>query len=257
MSVTEPAAAFDILAVEPADVARQLALVDMALFVRIEPSELMDPANWTDAKKAPQCAPNVRAFVARFNALTGWVGSETLQRADPKERAKVLQQFLAVGRACLAMNNFHGALAIGTALRMPAITRLHATNELLFKRIASRKDKQSYQELTALADSTSNWKNLRAALDAVVMPGIPHLGMFLADIFFLNEGNPDTMTAEDGTVLINLAKKKLLATSIQKLMSFQHQQYKFEANPALAAYLKNPPTRDTEELFEMAKALEP
>ena len=249
-----------LLDVPPTDLARQIALIDMAVFARIESTELLSPSNWTktdDAAATP--AVNVAAMTARFNRISDWVQCEVLKRDDCKERAKAIAHVLKVARECMAINDFNAAVAIGVALHTPSIDRLHQTADYLQKKVLSKKDKSFVQDLDALTNSSGNWKNLRATTDSAVLPGVPHLGMFLSDLFFIAEGNTDYV-AVDGAHdkgLVNFAKKRMTASVIQRVQTFQRVPYRFEADYALQAWLESPLTIDPASFFERSKKLEP
>ena len=248
-----------LLDVPPADLARQIALVDMAVFARIESTELLSPSNWTKTDDAAPPAVNVAAMTARFNRISDWVQCEVLKRDDCKERAKAIAHVLKVARESMAINDFNAAVAIGVALHTPSIDRLHQTADYLQKKVLSKKDKSFVQDLDALTNSSGNWKNLRATTDSAVLPGVPHLGMFLSDLFFIAEGNTDYV-AVDGAPdkgLVNFAKKRMTASVIQRIQTFQRVPYRFEADPALQAWLESPLAIEPASFFERSKKLEP
>jgi len=249
---------FDISSVSAQDIAQQLALTDMDRYAKISPIELLHPSNWSDPKKRDS-APNVREFVERFNALSSWVVTEVLQRSDPKDRAKLLVHFMNIAKCCLTLKNFHATLAITASLKSPAITRMRTTQDLFNKRIANKKDKQVYQELVNISECGGNFKSLRAVMENATPPFIPHLGIYLSDIFFIHEGNEDYVRPDDKNAppMINLAKEKLLAVTIQKALSAQHQQYKFEPDPHIMRYLNSLQVQKSDALFEKSKAVEP
>ena len=226
-----------------ADVARCMAEVDQELFRRITREELMCPQNWAAPEKAAQPAPNVAAMVQRFNLVADWVQSEVLARDDLRERARALQFFVRLAHECHALNNFHAATAITAALHTPALARLHQTLDYLHKKVLSKKERAWLQELSDLADAASNRRALRAAQDAAILPAVPHVGLYLSDLFFIDEGNADYVPAPDGskTELVNYAKKRLVAGVIQRILWFQSVVYPF-ASPSTGPTPPSPTT---------------
>lgn len=54
----------------------------------------------------------------------------------------------------------------------------------------SSKDKSRFEELLAMFSTTSNFKAIRNVLSKVKLPCIPHIGLFMTDLTFIEEGNP-------------------------------------------------------------------
>ncbi len=86
---------FTLLDLDPLETARQLTLIEMAIFIKIEPIELMKQ-EWSK-KNTASMAVNVRAMSAMANKITGWVSCTVLQEADVKRRANILKYFIKVG----------------------------------------------------------------------------------------------------------------------------------------------------------------
>ena len=220
-----------------ADVARGMTDVDQELFRRITREELMHPQNWSAPEKAALPAVNVMAMVQRFNLITDWVQSEVLTKEDLRERARAMHFFVRLAHECHALNNFHAATAITAALHTPAILRLHQTLDYLHKKVLSKKERTWFQELSDLADSACNRKALRTAQDAAILPAIPHIGLYLSDLFFIDEGNAEYVAApaDTKTELVNYAKKRLVAGVIQHILWFQSVAYPFASSASGAA----------------------
>jgi son of sevenless-like protein len=78
------------------------------------------------------------------------------------------------------------------------------------------KDKMKlFDELTDLLSPVGNYTNLRNHLHREISPPIiPYIGVYLTDLTFLEDGNPDM--AENGT-LINFDKRRRIATVINEI----------------------------------------
>ena len=74
---------------------------------------------------------------------------------------------------------------------------------------------ESFQELLS---PVSNYKALREAITNVpsTEASVPYLGIYLGDLTFIEEGNPDTMND-----LINFAKFRMIVNTITLM---QHRQ---------------------------------
>ena len=65
-----------------------------------------------------------------------------------------------------------------------------------------------------------SFRGLRNCLRSADPPCVPYLGMYLTDLTFIEDGNPDTV---DG--LINFVKRRLYANVIRDLQQFQFLEY--------------------------------
>jgi son of sevenless-like protein len=86
---------FNLLDLDPLEVARQLTLIEMAIFQKISPIELMKQ-EWS-RKKGQFVAVNVRAMTAMSTKITGWIISTILQESEAKKRYFNLKFFIKVG----------------------------------------------------------------------------------------------------------------------------------------------------------------
>lgn len=89
------------LSISPDDLARQLALVEHKLFVRIRARELTKQA-WTKNARNT-LSPNVVALTAWFNHVSRWISTEILLEKTPAGRAKVIEHFVRVGEVSQKM----------------------------------------------------------------------------------------------------------------------------------------------------------
>lgn len=75
----------------------------------------------------------------------------------------------------------------------------------------------------------SNFKILRERVSQSPPPKLPYIGTFLADLTFIEEGNPDYL--DDAKVIINFAKRKLLSARIVDVQTYQQQKYNLMVLP--------------------------
>jgi hypothetical protein len=104
---------FDVLLVEPEDLASQITIVDLPLFTAIQPEvrfvfvracrtcrmyvQELSSIGWCKRDKM-LTSPNVVAFSRRFNHLCLWCQREILSRVKVKVRAEVLSLFTRVAK---------------------------------------------------------------------------------------------------------------------------------------------------------------
>lgn len=248
------AAPLNFLDTNPEEVARQMCLLDAHAFSYIQVEELLDPKNWVskDGKDGPYPAVNVMAFIKRWNRITSLLLTETVDKEDYKERAKVLRHFINIARECIKARNYNAAVAIAFGFKSPAVSRMHQTLDYLSKKLLRKNEKLALEELERITDSSSNWKHLRQIMDEACPPAVPHIGIYLGDITFLSDGNPDMVGA-----MVNFSKKRKLSSIISKFTSYQKTPYSYQLNERIARWIEYAPLLSRDACFEKSKRLEP
>jgi len=152
------------------------------------------------------------------------------------------------------MNNFNGAIAISSGLNNSAIYRLKNTKEKASK---SNVMTSKYETLMSLMDTQHSYKNYRDALTNCSGPCIPHLGVFLQDLTFIEDGNEDII--EDN--LINFAKRRMIYKSILSIRQFQQSPYNLYSVECIQEYLnlhiENSSNIKEEEMYKISSKIEP
>jgi son of sevenless-like protein len=98
-----------------------------------------------------------------------------------------------------------------------------------------------------------NFTNLRLALKNSITPCIPHIGLFLSDLTFTEEGNKDYIDS-----MINFSKCRKLAERIAWIKQYQQVGYNFETIPAAMLYFeRNMEIRTEDEFWNMSLEVEP
>ncbi|KAL6047941.1 cell division cycle-related protein [Balamuthia mandrillaris] len=152
----------------PLEVARQMTLVDHAVFRCISPTELYKCA-WAKGDKTK--AANVQLLTERFNKVCSWVATEIISTANPKLRVEVLSRFIQVAMFLRSMNNFHGVMQIYASLNLGCVQRLKTTWKMLPQKYIA-----ALKEIEHMMDASGNYKNYRDRLAAVSPPLIPFQG---------------------------------------------------------------------------------
>jgi hypothetical protein len=244
------------------ELARQLTLSDFAKFRSIAPRECLNQ-NWSRAPAVRAVlAPNILALISQFNAVSLWVSSVIVAEKELKRRTRAMSKVLKLAEACRSLNNFHSCFAIYCGLSSNAIHRLKRTKAGLSSKAAAR--------LASFADlfrGDKNSRNFRRTLSQSLTPCIPHLGIFLSDLTFTEDGNPDyltgppTLSQPSGSQMINFQKRCKLAERIRFIKQYQQEGYNLQSAPVLQAYLAKALSSgnglDAEQLWKKSKEVEP
>lgn len=113
-------------------------------------------------------------------------------------------------------------------------------------------------------DPSKNFALYREALTSISGPCIPFLGVYLTDLTFIEDGNPDFMKRGidnhgEQNRLINYAKRMKTADVLLEIQKFQSIPYALTSVPELQEYLKfsldDAPMHT--DLYEVSLVLEP
>ncbi|KAL4749895.1 hypothetical protein BDW72DRAFT_122638 [Aspergillus terricola var. indicus] len=237
------------LKIDAREIARQLTLMESCIFGKLQPKELMHK-NW-QRRESQDMAPNVRALIQFFNQLSGWVGALVLAESDLKTRTQVIGHFINVANACHHLQNYSAVVSILSGLQSAPVYRLGRTWAMVTQR-----DCDTLEPLQALISSEQNHQTYRNVLRRAVPPCIPFLGLFLKDLVFIEDGNPELTPDER---LINFSKYSMLASTIDTVQRFQEAMYCLQPVPELQEYLATELQRsvDSERMWDRSCELEP
>lgn len=214
--------------IHPEEFARQMALVEHALFKAIPYKELL-----TNASAGKQ-NPNVSNMISYTNHLVNWIGTQIVKPDDIKIRAVALARFITIAKYCIiSCQNYNGAMEILSALRSAPVFRLKHTWNRLPDSIWD-----DYEWLENIFESDNNYAAYRAALTNAVPPCVPYLGRYLSEILFLNELHPDYLdgTASGPSPIINFAKMTYVADILLHLQRYQKSPFCLTGAPAIQKF---------------------
>lgn len=226
--------------------ARQLTTLEFALFEQLQPKELLGLA-WGKKDKEMR-APNVLALIHHFNAVSNWAATNVLNESELEKRVEAWTHTIDVAAACLELGNFNAMQEMMAGLDLAACYRLKRTKEALPPKVAAK-----YEDMRALCSPDQNRKAYRQALAAATPPCIPYLGVYLTDLTFLEEGNPNTVTikvgegtdAERDLELIQWSKHQQYAAIIEDIRFYQQTHYNLARCEPLQRFL----TEDMEQVI--------
>jgi son of sevenless-like protein len=241
---------FSLLDWNSIEFARQMTLIEYDYFKKIEPKECLSGGAWAKDKKYI-LAPNIAALTDRWNMMTTWVSQTVLSCDDMKQRRQYMIKFIEIAGALRELNNFNGVTEMLSGLNNNSVHRLKKTWEALPQEVLN-----SFHELQQICDQQNASKNMREALARAPPPCIPPLSMYLKDLIFIEDGNPDQIRG-----LINVFKRRQLSKIILEIKQYQQTPYHLERVPYLYEVLNhklfpaNPMSDD--DMWERSLKIEP
>eukprot|EP00009_Paramoeba_aestuarina_P001203 CAMPEP_0201506558 /NCGR_PEP_ID=MMETSP0161_2-20130828/474_1 /ASSEMBLY_ACC=CAM_ASM_000251 /TAXON_ID=180227 /ORGANISM="Neoparamoeba aestuarina, Strain SoJaBio B1-5/56/2" /LENGTH=986 /DNA_ID=CAMNT_0047900685 /DNA_START=179 /DNA_END=3139 /DNA_ORIENTATION=- len=233
-----------LLEINPVELARQLTLYESELFRKIKPWEFLNQS-W--AKKGGVNAPNVLEMIHWSTRVSGFVASE-IMKAPINKKIRVISYFMQVAKNLREMNNFNALMEVIAGFENAAVWRLQPFFQEVPRRYAEVMD-----DLRVTMSTQKNNKSIREVLRSVDMPCIPYLGMFLTDLTFIEDGNPDT--TKEG--LINFTKRRYVAQVILEIQQYQQIPYCLQAVPIITSFLRTSFIWDDEKLYQMSMQFMP
>jgi len=187
-------------------------------------------------------------MIARFNLISAWIIEAILEAEDLKSRVKTFTKVVAIAKCLLELNNLSTLMAMIAGWNNSAISRLKFTRKELPK-----KAQEDVAMLENLMSAEGSYKNYRGYIHKVNPPEIPYIGVYLSDLTFIEDGNPNMVGN-----LINFEKRRLLCSVILELQTYQQKPYNLQVVAPLyelLAHLPNPP--DEAKLYATSLVREP
>jgi len=243
---TAPKDKWKLLDIHSEEIARQMTLMEYALFKAIKPWEYLC---WNTKMKQTKSA-NILAMINKFNVMSKWVQAEVLHGGEtPKQRAVILSKFIEICEYLKALKNYNGIMEILSGLNASAVHRLKLTWACM-----SGKQMEIFQEFNTWTGN--NFKNLRTALHTLQPPCIPYLGMYLTDLTFINDGIPLYLPE---TCLINFDKCRKVSASVLEIMQYQQTPFCLQPVEDIQSYLTQLEAKHTQtddEIYKLSLVLE-
>ncbi|GBB90672.1 hypothetical protein RclHR1_01770020 [Rhizophagus clarus] len=238
------------LDIDPLEIARQLTLMESKLYNNIKPVECLGKA-WSQSEGS-NIAANVKAIIFNSNKITGWVAESVLNQKEIRKRCLYIKHFVGIADKCRCLNNFNSLTAIVSGLYSAPIHRLKRTWEMVNSRTV-----QTLESLSKIMNSTKNFAEYREMLHSINPPCVPFFGLYLTDLTFIEDGNPDFLKSSNK--LINFSKRMKTADVIREIQQYQSVPYNLnpvkEIQMFINCHLKD--SKDVKDLYEQSLSLEP
>ncbi|CCH46569.1 Cell division control protein [Wickerhamomyces ciferrii] len=203
--------------------ARQLTVKEFELYSKITQTECLDKT-WNKKYGSFGGFPHIQKFIANSNDLTNFVSTEIVSHNDVKKRVTVIKYFVNVAEKCRSLNNFSSMTAIISALYSSPIHRLKKTWKSVPEKTMTLMNK-----MNDLMNSTRNFSEYREHLRFIIdKPCVPFLGVYLSDLTFTTNGNPDHLHGDNK--LVNFAKRTKTVEILREISRYQSIPYNLRKN---------------------------
>jgi len=232
------------------EIAEQMTIISSNIYRSINLNELLSQA-WSKPKTRHK-SPNVQASIQRFNQFTYWVPTVIVTFERLRERSKAMSKFIEIAQELQKLQNFDGVMSIIAGLTMSSVDRLKITKVSVPENLLT-----FFEKIEESMQPNHSWRTYREMLHACTTAAVPYLGMFLTDLTFIEDGNPDTYTTPSGTKLINFKKREMVYKVLQEIQVYQSQSYAIQPMEPFASYLRCLPFLDEEILYDISLQREP
>lgn len=207
-----------ILSIDPNEFADQLTLRDSGLYSKITQFECLDKS-WNNKYGSLGGFQNLQKFISNSNDLTNLISTQIVCQTDIKKRVNIIKYFVDVADKCRKLNNLSSMTAIISSLYSSPVHRLKKTWNLV--------PQSTLEDLTKMNDlitSTRNFAEYREILRNINdEPCVPFLGVFLSDLTFTTNGNPDHLHGDPK--LINFSKRARTVDILREMSRYQNVKY--------------------------------
>mgnify|MGYP004705725849 FL=1 len=210
------------------EIAKQLTLIESKFFCSIQIGELLNQ-NFTTKKLHLNLSPNIQKSVLFTNLLSEYVIESILKpNLQMHQRIHAFKCWLKIGISCLYLRNFNSLASIMTSLQSFLITRINRIWDGL-----SDKYKELFNFLASIIHPNRNYNSYRERLreflqtntqENIDIPIVPYLSLFLQDLTFIVDGNPNYRNNDKsflGSKLINVDKYSKITEIISDLQTLQ------------------------------------
>eukprot|EP00742_Colponemidia_sp_Colp-10_P010129 GILJ01011103.1.p1 GENE.GILJ01011103.1~~GILJ01011103.1.p1 ORF type:complete len:634 (-),score=58.94 GILJ01011103.1:24-1925(-) len=244
----------EFLNIEDLSLVCQMTLQEYKVYKSINPFELLHKA-WT-TPKIERRSVNIWAMIGRLNSVSLWIIQLILTAATVTERVNVISKWIRCMDIAWQLNNFHCVMEILSGLQSFAVRSLKITADSIPSDLNSK-----LQDFSSRMSSQSSSKEYRSALRNVKQECcVPHIGMFLTDLTFIEDFNQDTVTVDlngHEKQLLNIEKRTMIFCCIEEFLQFQEHDYQIKYDPVISNFILSclPAIHSEEEFDLMSKNL--
>lgn len=223
----------NISELNPLEVSKQISLIESTIFLKITPPELLK-CKYSSKNPDLSKSPNVNSIITLTNLLSNYVLESILMPGIPlKKRVLRIKSWLRIALSSLYFRNFNALASIMTTLQSYVISRLSMLWGML-----SNEDVELFEYLSKIIHPNNNYKVYRKKIEKLVtesssssgllssksvLPVVPFFNLFLQDLTFIDEGNPNFKNPDSfrPNKLINIDKYFKIMNTVSMMQFFQ------------------------------------
>ncbi|CAE6443839.1 unnamed protein product [Rhizoctonia solani] len=243
----KPGKRLKLLDIDPLELARQLTLLESKQYNAIKPIECL-----ARARDEPAENDSIKTIITTTNKIASWVAFSVLDKDEPRRRGNIIKHFIHVAEKCRALHNYSSMAALIAGLNSPPIRRLKRTWDSVPAKFTAILD-----DVEATLDSGRNFTAYKQRLKTVDAPCVPFLGVYLTVLTFIQDGNKDFISKEQG--IINFGKRQKAAEVIREIQSYQAKQYNLSVVDQIQTFIDHSlaSVEEKADYWETSMSLEP
>lgn len=240
------AISFNLTDLNPLEIAKQITLIESYLFNSIQQFEMVNHRNL-------DVCPHVALVMTFTNQLSNYVMESLVDISiSLEQRIRRLNTWLRIALSVLYFRNFNSLASIMTSLQNHAVSRVKSLWASL-----NEKDMKLFKYLARIVYPNHNYKVYRDKLKQIMedtqflqpsLPTVPFFNIFLQDLIFVEDGNPDFRNPDSfrPNKLVNIDKYFRITKIIN---SVEFLQIDYEDGPENNVYLPSTDNFDKRDSF--------
>jgi len=222
-----------VLDFAPMNIAKVITLLDYDKFKQIKHRELLNQA-WTK-KDREEKAPTVLEMIAQFNIMCKWTQVCIIESRRLVERKATISWFIELTSALIKIKNFSSSFGIFSALTS---TDIHCLKPAWEDIRSKDKGTDDHTEHLRFFSASANFKVLREHQRKVEPPAIPHIGLLLRDLVYIDDGLQLLDDDSGNGNKVDFKKYTKLAKRIwDGFRRFQEKPFDFKRDDSIISWL--------------------
>ena len=239
---------------DPLVLSQQLTIIEFNKLSKIYPEQFVEKfvaGQMTCSRlDLTEKTSSLELYVSWFNRLSYLIATEICMCPKKKERVKLIDFFIDVGKHCFKCGNFNSLMAIVVGLNMNAVQRMRKTWQ--------KTNEAGFKKLEDELGPEGNFSKYRQTLQQRIrFPKhneyvIPVFSILVKDVYFLNEGIKSKVDN-----LINFDKFSRISNHIKGLVELKDKFCNYDRDEKVLEYLYNTPVCNEEGIYKSSFEVEP